>query len=230
MSRKLKPHIHIFFPEASHRGNKIDLCEHFFIKHSFQRKVTQAKIVSYAEDFEKDFNMEIKSKKKRYSPNPSDLFFIVLDTDITANRTNIDNVISQIQSLNNKYGDDAHIILSGRSFEVWLCMYNRQEYTTPYNSQDELNRDVISSTKYVKKESWYINNADRLYDQYPNAKTASILSKKNVFKTTPTQPPDGIDLVYKIPNLSNIAVIHYLVNTTPFTYIEHLIGTIKQYE
>lgn len=228
MSRPLKPQIHIFFPEASHRGNKIDLCEYFFIKHSFQRKVTKAKIVPYAEDFEKDFNNAIKEKNKKKSLTSHDLFFIVLDTDINANRANKATIASQISLLNKKYGEDAKIILSGRSFEVWLCMYGRQQYTTPYTSQTNLNNDVISL--YEKKESWYLENATRLYDQYPNAKEASILSKQNVYNSTPNQPPTGNDLVNEIPDFSNFAVIDYLVSTTPFTYIEHLIDNIKEYE
>jgi hypothetical protein len=228
MSRRIKPQIHIFFPEASHRGNKIDLCEFFFIRHSFQRKVRLAKIVSYAEDFEKDFKIAIKEKNKKNSLNSHDLFFIVLDTDINANRANVGTVISQLQTLNQKYGNDAKIILSGRSFEVWLCMYGRQQYTKPFTSQSDLNNDV--KYMYEKKEKWYIDNAVRLYDQFQNAKAASILSKQNVYQTTHNPPPHGFNLVNNLPDFSNQVVLNYLVGTTPFTYIEHLIDTIKQYE
>lgn len=227
MNRNIKPQIHIYFPEASHRGNKIDLCEYFFIKHSFQRKITQAKIVPHAEEFEKDFNVAIRNSNKKNSVTVNDLFFIVLDTDIHANRTNLGTVITQIQSLNQKYSN-AKIILSGRSFEVWLCMYGRQQYTTPYTNQSNLNSDVNHT--YEKKEKWYLENATRLYDEYPNAKQSSVLSKQNVYNTTPSSPPNGHDLVNDIPDFSISAVVTFLASTTPFTYIEHLIDTIKQYE
>ncbi|RDU37288.1 hypothetical protein DRW41_05395 [Neobacillus piezotolerans] len=228
MARTIKPQIHILFPEASHRGNKIDLCEHFFIKHSFQRKVTKAIIISYPEEFEKNFKLALKSKNKKKSINPQDLFFIVLDTDIKPNRENVNTVISQIQSFEKTYGNDIKIILSGRSFEVWLCMYGRQQYTTPFTDQSRLNSDV--KTSYEKKEKWFIENATRLYEDYPQAKIASILSKQNVFNNTSGPPPSGYDLVNAIPNFSNAVVINYLVNTTPFTYFEHLIGTLLDYE
>ena len=228
MSRPIKPQIHIFFPEASHRGKKVELCESFYIIHSFQRKVTQAKIAHYAEEFENEFNMAIKNTIKKNSQYPNDLFFIVLDTDINASSSNLDTVISRIQSLNKKYGKNAAIILSGRSFEVWLCMYDRQQYTTPYTSQHNLYTDV--DPLYEKKEKWYSENASRLYEKYSDAKAASILSKQNVYTNTPNPPPSGFNLVINCPDFSNNAILTYLVGTTPFTYFEHLIDTIKEYE
>lgn len=228
MSRPIKPQIHIFFPEASHRGNRIDLCEHFFIKHSFQRKVTNVKIIHYAEEFEKKFILAIKNKNKNNSISSQDSFFIVMDTDIKPNRENVHSVISQIQSYAKTYGNNAQIILSGRSFEVWLCMYDRQQYTAPFTNQSRLNSDVKSS--YEKKEIWYIKNATRLYDDYLQAKDASILSKRNVYNTTPTPTPSKYDLVNAIPDFSDHSVVSYLVNTTPFTYFEHLIDSIREYE
>jgi len=227
MVRPLVPKIHIFFPEASNRGKKIDLCEHFFITHSFSRKI-KAKIESYAEAFEADFKKAIKEKNKKNSPYAHDLFFVVLDTDINANRANINIVRQQIQTLVTKYAGDADIILSGRSFEVWLCMYGRTQYTKPYIDQDILNSDVYSS--YEKKEKWYLENADRLYKEYPNAKKASILSKSNVFNITELPPPTGFNLIQDLPDLSNSAVLNYLVQTTPFTYFEHLIECLNQYK
>lgn len=152
----------------------------------------------------------------------------MLDTDIKANRGNASIVISQIHALNQYYGRDATIILSSRSFEVWLCMYGRQLYTKPYTSQSELNSDVIAS--YEKKEQWYIDNATRLYDEYPSAIQASRVSKQQVYATTPDPPPDGVDLIDSIPDFSNQAITNYLVKTTPFTYIEHLINVLTQYE
>jgi hypothetical protein len=226
--RNLKPQIHIFFPEASNRGNRIDLCEYFYIKHSYQRRVNNAKIVPYAESFEKDFNQALRNALRRRSTTSHDLFFIVLDTDISANRANASTIISQIHRLSQKYNNKAKIILSGRSFEVWLCMYGRQQFTTPYTTQSNLNSDVDPA--YEKKEPWYLQNAERLYIEYPNARNASILSKQNVFVTTSHPPPIGHDLINDLPDFSNIAVVTYLVNTTPFTYIEHLIDTLRQYE
>lgn len=228
MSKNLKPQIHIFFPEASCRGNKIDLCEHFYIKHSFLRKVTKAVIKFYAEDHEKDFERAIIEKNKKNSNTKNDLFFIVLDTDISANRANINSVINHISALNRKYNNDAEIILSGRSFEVWLCMYNRTQYTTPFTNQSKLNSDVFSS--YEKKERWYQSNRDRLYNDYDDAKRASILSKQNVYPTTLNPAPSGYNLVHNNPDFSIPAIVRYLVTTTPFTYFEHLIDTLKLYE
>lgn len=227
MTRPLKPKIHIFFPEASNRGKKIDLCEHFFITHSFSRKI-KAEVKSYAEAFEKDFVIAIKEKKKKKSPYANDIFFVVLDTDINANRANTNIVTRQIQSLVTKYAGDADIILSGRSFEVWLCMYGRTQYTKPYITQQVLNSDVGSS--YEKKETWYISNADRLYNGYPGAKDASILSKVSVFNTTQSQPPIGFNLVQDLPDLSNQAVLNYLVQAAPFTYFDHLIESLIRHE
>jgi hypothetical protein len=172
--------------------------------------------------------LAIKNTIKKNSQNPNDLFFIVLDTDINASSSNLVTVTSRIQSLNKKYGKNATIILSGRSFEVWLCMYGRQQYTTPYTSQHNLNTDV--DPLYEKKEKWYSDNATRLYEEYSDAKATSILSKQNVYTTTPNPPPSGFDLVLDIPDFSNIAILTYLVSTTPFTYFEHLIDTIKRYE
>ncbi|MGE7092621.1 hypothetical protein ACQKII_14475 [Lysinibacillus sp. NPDC048646] len=229
MSKNLKPQIHIYFPEASNRGRKIDLCEHFYIKYSFQRKITKAKIVPYAEDNEEDFEKAIKAKSKKNSIFKNDLFFIVLDTDIKPNRENVGVVITQISALNRKYRD-AKIILSGRSFEVWLCMYGRQQYNTPFSDQDKLNSDVLGINRYEKKEIWYRQNADRLYDDYLTAKDASILSKQNVYQSTPMPPPSGYDLVRENPDFSNHSVVSYLVNATPFTYFEQLIAVLTSYE
>lgn len=227
MARPLVPKIHIFFPEASNRGKRIDLCEHFFITHSFSRKI-KADVKPYAEAFEADFKKAIKEKKKKNSPYAHDLFFVVQDTDINANRANINIVRQQIQLLVTKYAGDADIILSGRSFEVWLCMYGRTQYTKPYIDQNLLNSDVYNS--YEKKEKWYIANADRLYQEYPNAKNASILSKGYVFNNTVLPPPIGFDLIQNSPDLSNSAVLNYLVEAAPFTYFEHLIECLIQYK
>lgn len=65
MTRDIKRQIHIYFPEASHRGNKVDLCECFFIKHSFQRKVRKAVIRYYANEFEGNFKDAISIKNKK---------------------------------------------------------------------------------------------------------------------------------------------------------------------
>lgn len=226
--KPIKPIIHFYFPEASSRGSKIDICEHFFIKHSFHRNVTKAGIEYYAKDHQTDFDKAFKNSLKKKSDNPNDMFYIILDTDISPNRDNIDDVIKQIVTLNRTYKDKANIILSSRSFEVWLCMYGRESYTAPYVSQKKLNESV--ENEYEKTDAWYLKNSNWLYQDSQKAMDASKLSKKIVFKGTDQNPPEGHDLVNNKPDFSDGAVVSYLAKTAPYTYFELVIDILKKYE
>lgn len=176
MVRKMKINIHIYFPEASHRGNNVDICECFYLKHAYQRKLKRAQLRYYAEAHEKKFEKAIKDKEKRKNNAENDQFFIVLDTDIHANKANVHEVKRQFSELAKTYKDKVKIIVSSRSFEVWLCMFDRAIYTKPFESQNQLNKEVFGN--YVKKEEWYKENSEKLYSQFQSAKEASVRSKK----------------------------------------------------
>jgi len=227
MKKPLKPKIHIYFSEASHRGNKVLISEYFYIQHSFQRLVTKAMIVPYANEHKIEFDKQLRNKFKKNSTNSKDLFYIVLDTDFyTSGKTN-HIIIKQINELYNEYKHNVKYILSSRSFEVWLCMYNQSLYTKQFTTKADLNTDVDSS--YDKSEKWYISNKKKLFDGYLEAKVSSIRSKQSVFNSSSPPPPTSNDIVDLLPDLSNQGLVSYLVNTNPFTYFEHLIEDLLAY-
>lgn len=208
-----KSTIHIYFPEASCRGTKINLSEDFYLKHSFQRKAKKV-LKTYGQEHEKDFN-------KKYKKNEhNDQFFIVCDTDISPSRNNIDIVKRDLNSYQQKYSR-AKLIISARSFETWLCMYNNQIYTKPFTTQSELTDDM-QMTGYEKKEKWFKDNATFLYDNYEDAKSTSKRSRRNVFES------HGLTILNLSdhPGIFNSHLIHQLVTLTPFTFFDILIDEL----
>ncbi|WP_214761390.1 RloB domain-containing protein [Exiguobacterium sp. s146] len=208
-----KSTVHVYFPEASCKGTKINLSEDFYLKHSFQRNAKKV-LKTYGFEHQKDF-------LKKYKKNEhNDQFFIVCDTDISPSRNNIDIVKRDLNSYQAKY-PRAKLILSARSFETWLCMYNNKIYTKPFTTQGVLTDDM-QMNGYEKKEDWFKKNAKYLYDNYEDAISTSKRSKKNVFESHGLTTLNLNDH----PGTLNSNIIHQLVTLTPFTYFDILIGEL----
>ena len=99
----MKPIIHIYIPEALDHSN----CEIWYFKHLFQRRLTKATLKYYAypnrNEFEKAFNQKKKQSKRRLDGKKGDifaaddLFFIVTDTDLKPDFSNLDEVRADLR-------------------------------------------------------------------------------------------------------------------------------------
>lgn len=215
MSRPIKKSVHIFFPEADCRGDKIKLSEDFYLKYSFRRNIPVI-LKTYGYDHEKNFNSAYQ--KNEYN----DQCFIVMDTDITATRDNINAVKKNIGDYQKKY-PRAKMILSSRSFETWLCMYNHDTYTKPFTDKSQLLKDTKFSG-YDKQEVWFREHATELFENYQNAKQASIKSRKLVFSSNNLE---GLNLESH-PGKFDDRLLHIIVPVTPYTFFDILIDELME--
>lgn len=215
MSRPIKKSVHIFFPEADCRGDKIKLSEDFYLKYSFRRNIPVI-LKTYGYDHEKNFNSAYQ--KNEYD----DQYFVVMDTDISSTRDNISAVKKNIGDYQKKY-PRARLILSSRSFETWLCMYNHDIYTKPFSDKYQLLRDTKFSD-YDKQEVWFREHAEELFDNYQSAKRASIKSRALVFKSSNL---DGLNLESH-PGSFDDRLLHLIVPVTPYTFFDVLIDELME--
>lgn len=215
MKKNLKQLVHILFPEASKKGEKIQLTEKWFIQHTYQRKLQNISFKYYAESDENKFYKATKDSTKK---KINDVFFIILDTDQKESRDNLDLIEQEIRKYSKKYQDKADIILSNRSFEVWLCMY-KGLYTTPFTSQQQLETDV--SSDYQKKESWYRSNGQKLYSDTEVAIKNSKISRRSSFNAASSSNNNSDVMVENIPADLTSYDIRWLVReVVTYTYFD----------
>ncbi|MGM0197535.1 RloB domain-containing protein [Enterococcus sp. DIV1314a] len=218
MKKNLKQIVHILFPEASKKGEQIQLTEKWFFQHTYQRKLKNINFKYYAEPDEKNFYKAVNdsSKKKLH-----DVFFIILDTDQKESRDNLEIVEKEISKYSKKYKDRAEIILSNRSFEVWLCMF-KGAYTAPFSSQQQLEADV--SSDYQKKEAWYKSNGQKWYSDTELAIKNSKISRRSSFKAASKSNEYSNDMLEYIPLDFTSYNIKWLVrDVVTYTYFDILI-------
>lgn len=218
MAREVKKLIHLYIPEDS-GSNKPNTCEAGYFQHVFQRRLKNHLLKFYTRTQTEHFKKASQSKEFK-----GDLFFILTDLDFKEDRSNIADVVREIRCLSHDYRDKATMIVSGRSWEVWVCMHN-SAYTKPFSTQKELNKDVKKD--YVKKNQWYKKEAENLYltvdDACLNAKTA----RNNRISGCSNQP-DSKNYVNLLPDFGSEALVQWFIKEVEtFTYVDFLVEKLK---
>ncbi|MEB7434854.1 RloB domain-containing protein [Staphylococcus pasteuri] len=223
MKKLIKTKIHFYYPEASQKGKQINSDERFYIDLVLKDQfIKQGYTIShYAVDNKSIFKREVKSKN-----NSEDKFFIVFDTDFKNSNdyieaaNNIRKLFKEYMKIAIKKNKYLKFILSSRSFESYLCMYNRDLYTKPYSDMYLLCRDIlIGLENYKKHKSWYEDNAELLQLNNIREMIDKIReSRKRVFEDN--HSPINI---FDNPDFTNDNHINFLAKTAPYTYFDVLL-------
>lgn len=233
MKTQTKPIIHIYIPEALDHSN----CEIWYFKHLFQRRLTKATLKYYAypnrNEFEKAFNQKKKQSKRRLDGKKGDifaaddLFFIVTDTDLKPDFSNLDEVRADLRRHYNWFNGGVPIIFSSRSFEAWLCMHN-EIYNKPFSGQHTLEHDV--GYDYEKTEKWYKKHAERLYNTIDNACANCRISRSSAIDSEPSEHRNRESFKITVPALADEYTINWFLKISTISYMDELIDVLRDYE
>ncbi|KMT61609.1 RloB domain-containing protein [Paenilisteria newyorkensis] len=215
MSREIRKIVHLFIPEDS-GGIKPNSCEAHYFKLLFQRRLKNYQLKIYTHAQETKFKKALK-----FSAHPDDKFFIVTDLDFTEDRSNLRYVKKKIRNLA-ELGENAKLFVSGRSFEVWLCMYHGV-YTKSFISQAALNKTVARD--YTKKERWYVKERGRLYN---NLRSASANAKKSRRIILSGSTRDKKRYVTELPDFNDEELLDYFITRETFTYVDLLVKELQR--
>ncbi|MGX7245122.1 hypothetical protein ACWOC1_09730 [Enterococcus quebecensis] len=218
MAREIKKLVHLYIPEDS-GGNKPNTCEAGYFQHLFQRRLKNHQLKFYTEPQTNSFKKALKSNEFK-----EDLFFVLTDLDYKEDRSNISDVVRDIRSLSNEYREKATIVVSGRSWEVWVCMH-KCAYTKPFSTQKALNKDVQED--YVKKHQWYKKESINLYSTLDNACANARIARGNRISGCIKQP-DSKNYVTELPDFGNEALTQWFIKEVEtFTYVDFLVEKLK---
>ncbi|MDS3864711.1 MULTISPECIES: hypothetical protein [Staphylococcus] len=224
--RFINPVMHFYFPEADQQGNKVKIDERFYIDYVLRSLIISKgySLIHYGKVTKKDFMKQIKSSK-----NEDDLFYIVFDSDFNS-PSNYQQAAQEIRENTREYirlarskNKNIKILLSGRAFETFLCMYKRKNgYTSPYFDMKQLKGDVLISKpdeNYTKSEDWYIDYADRMHIDNISKMISKIKKSRLQVFTDNSSPINN----HNNPNYFRDIEVNFLAKTAPYTYFDLLL-------
>ena len=184
-------------------------------------------------EFETAFNQKKKQSKRRLDGKKGDifaaddLFFIVTDTDLKPDFSNLDEVRADLRRHYNWFNGGVPIIFSSRSFEAWLCMHN-EIYNKPFSGQHTLEHDV--GYDYEKTEKWYKKHAERLYNTIDNACANCRISRSSAIDSEPSEHRNRESFKITVPALADEYTINWFLKISTISYMDKLIDVLRDYE
>ncbi len=219
--REQKAIYHFYFPEASKKGETINICEAYYIDTVLLKYIRDKKCSRkfYAESDKATFEGFIKNKS-----NINDLFYIILDTDFS-HSDNTEELMNKIRGCISPYVKEAgrknknlKVILSSRAFETYICFYRNNFYCKPYSDMKTLIKDT-SFEDYQKTKEWYRENKATLELDLNDFINRIEKSRRKVFEDN--NVPDCI--IDDTPDCLNDKHLRFLCDIAPYTYFDKVL-------